>query len=200
MNIRDHPDSDGKKVWLSTTGSPSEVEQLLETASNTEQQIAFALGARSGLRSAEILDVTPDDVVETDAGIMLRVWDGKGGKYRETPIPERLAMQIETVDEYRDEDSDEPIISSIETTRTLRRWIESARDELAEETSDRGWRYLSMHDLRRTWATSLADADVDPLHALDWGGWEDLETFLSHYKGAYSPEAKRRERAKVEWL
>ncbi len=57
------------KVWL----SQNEVEQLLEAADGTQQRIAFALGARCGLRSHEVLDVAPDDVVNTDAGTMLRV-------------------------------------------------------------------------------------------------------------------------------
>jgi len=58
-------------------------------------------------------------------------------------------------------------------------------------------RDLSTHDLRRTWATALAKAEVDPLLALDWGGWEDLEVFQEHSRGAYSPAAQRRARGKV---
>jgi len=44
------------------------------------------------------------------------------------------------------------------------------------------------------------DTFVEALHVLDWRGWEDLETFLNHYKGSYSPEAKKRVHNKVEWL
>ncbi|WP_423997101.1 hypothetical protein [Halorubrum trapanicum] len=61
---------------------------------DTEQTIAFALGARCGLRSAEILDVAPQDVVETDASWVVCVWEGKGNKFRETPGPSDLAMRI----------------------------------------------------------------------------------------------------------
>ena len=64
MNLRPHDDGDGKKVWLSR----DDVDALEETASDTEQRIAFELGVRCGLRSAEILEVAPQDVVETDAG------------------------------------------------------------------------------------------------------------------------------------
>jgi len=59
---------------------------------------------------------------------------------------------------------------------------------------------VSFHDLRRSWATNLAAAGVDPILVLDVGGWADLETFLDHYRGSYSPEAHRREREKVAWL
>lgn len=99
----------------------------------------------------------------------------------------------------RDGGDDDPLLS-VSSTRTLRRWVSRAGDRLANETGEQSWREVSAHDLRRTWATALADAEVDPLLALDWGGWEDLETFLEHYKGAYSSVAQRRAREKVSWL
>jgi integrase len=196
MNLREHDGGNEMKVWLSA----GEADRLMAAADDTEERIAFGLGVRCGLRSVEWLNVVPRDVVDTDAGTMLRVWSGaKGDKFRETPIPSNLATTIRTVADVRDAGPDEPVLS-VESTRTLRRWLASTAEELAEETDDSGWRHLSTHDLRRTWATALADAEVDPLLALEWGGWEDLETFLEHYKGAYSPAAKRRAREKVDWL
>jgi integrase len=194
MNLKDHTNDDGKKVWL----SQREVEQLLEATGHTEQRIAIGLGVRCGLRSAEVLDVAPQDVVDTDAGRMVRVWEGKGDKYRETPIPSELATTIRTIGDVRDEAQDVPVVDV--TTRTLRRWVSSIGDELTAETGEKGWTFLSFHDLRRTWATALRDEGVDAEMALEWGGWEDLETFLEHYKGRYSPEAQRRARNSVEWL
>lgn len=195
MNLREHDDSDGMKVWL----SEDDTTALLDAAKNTEREIAFALAARCGLRSHEILDVTPSHVVKSDAGTMLTVPSGKGDKYRETPIPTALAKQTQTVDEMRDADSGDPIIS-VTTTQSLRNWIQTAREQLADDLDDDRWRQVSFHDLRRTWATSLAEQDVDPLIVCDWGGWSDLDTFLDHYRGVYSPEAQRRERGKVDWL
>lgn len=195
MNLREHDHADGMAVWLSTEDS----DRLIDAADTKEQEIAFSLGVRCGLRSHEILQVRPSDIVDTDAGTMLVIEHGKGDKYRETPIPSDLATMIQTAAEYGDSDADAPIIS-VTSTRSLRRWVKRAADQLADETDDTRWRHLSTHDLRRTWATALADADVDPLLALDWGGWNDLETFLDHYKGAYSPEAQRRNRDKVAWL
>jgi len=184
MFTQPHDDRDDMKVWLSA----DEVELLIDAADGPNQRIAFELGARCGLRSEEISKVTPEDIVETEAGPMLIVPEGKGDKYREAPIPPSLANTIETADEYRDEPSDAPIVTSQSTqsagasTRTLRRWIESAREELAE-TDDPRWEHLTFHDLRRTWATQLKGGDVDALLVCDWGGWEDLETFLEHYRG-----------------
>jgi len=117
---------------------------------------------------------------------MLRVWHGKGDKFRETPVPRDLATTIRTVDDVRDAPTSLSLVE-ITSTRSLRRWVRSAADQLYDETGDAGWDHLGFHDLRRTWATALASDDVDPLLACDWGGWNDLETFLEHYRGATVP-------------
>lgn len=201
MNLREH-DSDkrGMKVWLST----DEIDELLDATEGPSVELALSLAARCGLRSEEVTQVTPRDVRDSDAGSILIVRDGKGGKYRETPIPRDLKNQIETAAEYREEPDDYPIVMNQSsergvTTRTLRRWLQSTREQLAE-TQDQRWSHVSMHDLRRSWATNLKASNVDALLVCDWGGWEDLETFLDAYRGTYAPDAQRREREKVEWL
>ena len=188
MNVVDHPDHDGKKVWL----SDDEVEQLLDVPDDPERTIAFELGVRCGLRSAEILDVTADHIHETDAGDVLEVPEGKGDKYRETPLPPTVKRGIKMSGGDR--------VISVTTTQSLRNWIQDARETLMERTDDDRWRFVSMHDLRRTWASGLASSEVDPLILCQWGGWSDLDTFLEHYNGKYKPEEQERERNKVDWL
>lgn len=117
-----------------------------------------------------------------------------GDKYRETPVPSPLAT-IRTIADVRDAPADTPLVDV--SKRTIRRWVTTAADKLEEQTGDVGWQPLGAHNLRRTWATALANADGDPLLVIDWGGWFDLETFLEHYKCAFSPDAQQRERAKV---
>lgn len=188
-------EKDGRRVWL----SDQEVDRLLEHVDDRQRRIALALGARCGLRSHEVLDVAPAHVVDDDqVGSMIRVVAGKGDKPRETPIPPTLAESIRTVGDVRDAGVDEAIVDR--STRTLRRWVTDAAAELAETTGEDRWRFLSYHDLRRTWAGSLANSDVDEQVALLWGGWADLETFLEHYRGEASPKAQARERDKVGWL
>jgi len=41
---------------------------------------------------------------------------------------------------------------------------------------------------------------VLPSVVMEWGGWEDWETFRNHYLAECSPEALRRERGKLSWL
>lgn len=46
---------------------------------------------------------------------MLRIWEGKGDKYRETPISEPLATKPEAVAYRNDRDPDEPVHSVVST-------------------------------------------------------------------------------------
>ena len=181
MNCEPHDKSDSMMVWL----SEDDVDQLLDAAKDTERRVAFALGARCGLRSHEILEVSPDDLVDTQAGHMLIVKHGKGDKYRETPIPNQLVTQIETIDDYRDDSSDSPILS-VDNTNSLRYWIKTTREQLAEETGDDRWNYVSMHDLRRTWATSLDNQSVDAM--ADSAYWA-LCKLIRQHDPRFNPDA-----------
>lgn len=140
------------------------------------------------------VDIAPEGVVDTEAMMMLSVHHEKSNKCRETPVPDELM----TTSVMSAESADKPLVDV--SKRTLRRWVTRTAEDCEEATGDSGWSYLGMHDLRRTWATSLAEQSVDPLLVLNWGGWEDLETFLDHYRGTYSPEVQRAERGNVDWL
>jgi integrase len=194
MQLRDHPDDDGKRVWL----LEDETDALLDATKNSERKIALALAARCGLRTQEVVDVSPEDIVEGHAGRMIRVWEGKGNKYRETPIPESLADNIEMFVEMRDAGIDENVIAR--STRTLRKWIEDARERAQEQTGDEGWRFVTMHDLRRSWGQQLIESDVEPGMVMLWGGWDNWETFREHYLGQYSAQKQQEERSKVNFL
>ena len=197
MHRQPHDDRDDKMCWLSA----GEVDQFITGVDDTTRRLAFALGLRCGLRSCEIVGVTPDDLTRGPQGPMLNVREdvAKAGKYRETPVPSTLATTIRTVADVRTESDSSPLVGR--STRTLRRWVEQRGDQLARETDTDGWRDVTAHDFRRTWATLLAGHDgVDALLVCQWGGWEDLETFLEHYHGAHSPEVQRQARESVEWL
>mgnify|MGYP002762734665 FL=1 len=182
---------DGFRVWLDQT----EVTKLLSRADGQTEEVAFTLGVRSGLRASEIVAVEAGDVVDTSAGPRVRVFDSKGKQYRETPTTEKIRSTARTYEEL--EGDDRRLVDM--SKRTVQRRLDRVTEELAAEDDDM-WTHVTCHDLRRTWATSLAGSDVDPLLVCDWGGWADLETFLEHYRGTYSPDAQRRELSKVSWL
>lgn len=182
---------DGYRIWL----DQQEVSQLIAQADDQDEEIAFTLAVRSGLRVKEIVGVQSEHVVTTSAGPRVRVYDSKGKKYRETPTTQSIESTARAYEKM-----DGPTAYLVEPSkRTIQRRLDRVTDELAAE-HDEMWQFVTMHDLRRTWATALAAADVDPLLVCDWGGWSDLETFLEHYRGTYSPDAQRRELNKVEWL
>lgn len=184
-------EEDGFRIWL----DQDEVTELLSRAEGQKEELAFTLGVRSGLRCKEIVQVEAKDVVDTSAGPRVRVWDSKGKEYRESPTTESVRSTAQTYAELQGEDT--KLVD--QSKRWVQRHLDRVTEALAEDGDDM-WQYVTPHDLRRTWATSLAAAEVDPLLVCDWGGWSDLETFLEHYRGTYSPDAQRRELQKVGWL
>jgi integrase len=189
MFYKEHENGDGYRVWLSET----ETTDLIDAAPSDKARLAIQLGVRCGLRSDEIVRVASDDVHQTDAGWMLAVDSAKSDTRRQTPAPDVVAGMLRAYGT-----GGEPVIDV--TTRTIRNWVSGAADEIMAAGGQEMWAYVSPHDLRRTWATNLKGADVESLVVCDWGGWSDLETFLQHYRGAFSPEVQREQREKVEWL
>lgn len=113
--------------------------------------------------------MTPDHVVGGgEAGQMLVVPEGKGDKMREAPIPESLADLVDAAASFGGVSEGDVLVDR--STWVLRNWVTGAREELAETTVEERWHYLTFHDLRRTWAGQLANADVDESVALRWGG------------------------------
>jgi hypothetical protein len=49
-------------------------------------------------------------------------------------------------------------------------------------------------------ALDAVDDEVEPGLVMEWGGWEDWETFREAYLGTYSTKSKTRAREKVDWL
>jgi integrase len=192
MRMKDYDDRSGKRVWL----SESELQLLLDhtDTDHPEMDIALLLAARCGLRRREIVDVTPTDLVSTDHGQVVRVWEGKGDKYREVPAPDELPQIVLGLGR----EPDEPLVSVADST--IYDWVKRARERAHAESGDEGWLYVGPHDLRRSWGVRLLEAGVLPSVVMEWGGWEDWQTFRNHYLAEFSPEALRRERGKISWL
>lgn len=195
MFLSPYPEKDGMKVWL----DEREVDAWIAQADDTEQRIAFQLMAYSGLRSKEVLEVTPEHVQQTLAGPRVTVYDGKTG-HRETIASNELLTLANAMEDTHDRGHDDALVS-VSSRRTLRRWTKRAASRMIEITDDPRWGHLTPHDLRGTWVTLLMhDYQVDPLLCCDWGGWEKLETLLEHYRGTYSVNVQRRELSAVPWI
>lgn len=181
----------GKRVWLDREELDLLVGEVV--GGDPRREIAFNLGGRSGLRRGEIVSVTPNDFGHAPEGF-LRVWGDytKRNKYRETPVPEGMAHMIRGMQV----EPDEPVVSVHDDT--VYRWVTDAAEALYGHTGDEGWRFVTPHDLRRTWAAYLLfDCGVLPAVVMNWGGWEDWKTFRDHYLSEMSPAAAERERSKI---
>jgi len=192
MRLKDYDTRDGKRVWL----SERVLQTLLDHADDdhAEMYAALLLAGRCGLRRQEIVDIAPKDLVRTDHGQVVRVWEGKGNKYREVPAPDELlniALGL-------NRDQAESLVTVADST--IYDWTARVRDRCRAATGDEGWQYVGPHDLRRSWGVRLLEAGVLPSVVMEWGGWEDWQTFRDHYLAEFSPEALRRERGKVGWL
>jgi integrase len=185
------------RVWL----SQGEQQQLVDYYSEDPvRRIAMRLGLH-GLRSAEIMGVTRRRFRQLDGAdglYMLKIPEedakktkGPGSNAREAPISEDLYRDAKTYANATNRNLDETLFDV--NQRQVRRWLENARDEFHAEGQKDAWQYLSMHDLRRTWATdtyySLATAGVPSAKELtmSWGGWAMTESgravFTNNYLG-----------------
>jgi integrase len=192
MRLKDYNERDGKRVWL----SEQEMQLLLSKtpANHPQHDAALLLAGRCGLRRQELTDVCPRDLQQTDTGQVVRVWHGKGDKYREVPAPAELwniALGMQRA-------PDEPLVER--DPSTVYTWVRRAAEKCEAETGDHGWSFVGPHDLRRSWGVRLLESGVLPSVVMEWGGWDDWETFRNHYLAEFSPEALRRERGKVSWL
>lgn len=197
MRMKPYPKREGKRVWLST----DEIETILDRAYDTEKTIALKLPALCGLRRKEVVGVTPSDLVTGEKGdYHLRVWEevAKHEHYREPPVPDELATELRTMADLVGLGDDEPFVSV--TDKTVYRWLMRITGVLGEETGDRGWDFVDVHDLRRSWATHILGEGVLPSVVMSWGGWRDWDTFRRHYLGEFSPRVLARERQKVGFL
>ena len=134
-------------------------------------------------------------MVSTSVGPRVRVWHSKVKEYRETPTTKDILAMAETVADLQRPGT--PLVDH--STRWVQRHLSSVTSEPAEQ-GDEMWQYVTPHDIWRTWATLLTVNIDDPLLIMDFGGWEDIETFLGHYRGSYSPAVQRRELSKVDCL
>ena len=192
MRLKDYAERDGKRVWL----SEKELQSLLDTipADKSRERAALILAGRCGLRRQEIVDVTPADLVSNDTGRIVRVWQGKGNKYREVPCPDQLVDIAMTMGNA----PDEPLVDV--DPSTIYDWVQRYAQQRRAESMDEGWKYVGPHDLRRSWGVRVLESGVLPAVVMEWGGWDDWETFRNHYLAEFSPEVIRRERGKVSWL
>ncbi len=164
------------RIWC----SPQEIHDLLTVgATSSDQRIILTLLSR-GLRASEAVKANSETDMFRDArGLILSV-RGKGGKYREVPIPETLA------------NAKFPIIrrGSPISTNTALAWTKEAGERI-------GIKNLSCHDLRRSFCQN-ALRTVPSEMVRQWSGHSSQETFERHYISTNDISFQAHEREKLE--
>ena len=132
MRLKEYESRNGMRVWLSNY----EMRTLIEIAQTPHQRLAFLFGGRVGLRRSEIIQITPNDIVEGPTGKHVRVRAAytKSNQYCEPPIPETVEAIADTL--AFNQTDDEPLIDVDGTT--VYRWIRKAAKKLHSETGDDG--------------------------------------------------------------
>jgi Phage integrase family. len=153
MRLKDYDERDGKRVWL----SERELQLLIDNADegHAEAEAALLLAGRAGLRRTEIVGVTPADIPTTDHGRVIRVWEGKGDKYREVPAPKRLTDILLGMGR----DPGEPIVSC--DPSTIYDWVRRARGRAGARRETRAGS-TSPARPPRSWGVRLLEAGVCP--------------------------------------
>jgi len=174
MRLKDYDSQEGKRVWL----SEKEIQLLLDNVdtNHTEAQLAVRLMARSGLRRQEVTGKPTDDdshgvrfvdVTETETGDVIRVWQGKGDKYREPPAPDGFAREAKVYRQAKGREPDAEIVQA--DPSTLYDWVRRARQRCYAETGDEGWQEVGPHDLRRSWGVGVLESGVLPAVVMEFG-------------------------------
>jgi len=197
MQTRPYESKSGLKIWLNR----DEQRQVLKATEDRierprpERHLAMSLGLH-GLRTEEIVPsdnspgVTEGDVRELagGSGYVLEIAGGKTAtSIREVPLDPDVARDIFSLKRGASKRTDDPLIEM--NKRTIRQWIYDARDTLPEPAASE----LSMHDLRRTWATqtyyalAMQGVPIAETLTMSWGGWAHTstgrETFRNNYLG-----------------
>lgn len=178
--MRTERNKDGTwNVWMTR----EEYREIPRGALSFEREIAIRLMGDCGLRVAEVLDVTPDDISRRKDGrnFKLEVTSGKdttgeyeGGKHRETWMPRELESQIIRYCQDSGIPQDQSLVDK--SVRTLQLWVDDACDEAAEATDDQDYLRVSTHDLRRCWANHLlVEENVSPRIVMALGGWSSYD-------------------------
>lgn len=199
MQLENYHEAEGKRVRL-TEKERDRLLKLYKDKHDPRRYIGLGLMAYCGCRSQEAVDARPTDVIDSDETdrTFLRIYDGKHGSERMTPMSNDFAREIRHYTDTRRIDYRDSILSV--TTRTLRRWVKRAALMRAAKEEDMRWQYVGPHDLRRTWGHLMIEGEVHPALVMEWGGWGDWETFDRHYLGKHSEEVQNRQASRVSWL
>lgn len=170
----------GMKKLPLTDATPARVlsrEELSRVCAHAPEpyHTMFRIYAGTGLRLSELQNVRREDIDLKRELLFVRSRPDtltKSGKDRVVPIPRGLLPAFDSaLDQSQGEFPFRHENGIRRPAHRLRKHLKRAA-ELAEIP---GWKRLRLHDLRHTYATHLAEADVNIRAIQKLGGWSSLE-------------------------
>lgn len=191
MILNEYKNKDGFRIVL----NDDERRKVLSKCNDKDVCNTWILASFCGLRRAEIGSLRYGDILRRDGGdYVVRIKNGKGDKYRETPIPDKYAYKLRAEQEADNkQDTDKIIDKSM-------RHISRRFGDVVDSLDDDRYKHVTLHDGRRTWANALLDQGVQPLQVMEWGGWADWQTFRDHYLTEFTEKKQKEEIEKVDWI
>ena len=155
------------------------LEHLPRTPKGKQLRLACKIAYYGGLRREEALSLKPEHV-EIAAGIILHVYDGKGGKTRETYLPQQMREEMAHFGGFS--------ITENYISVTMRKAIIEIRRALPK------FPRTDFHGLRHSFATNRIRAGVDlPTLQRMMGHSSPTTTMIYTHASDSIPEAMRKE-------
>lgn len=149
---------------------------------NKDSARAWQIACTTGLRRAEIGDLTFNDIDEDQGKHWVDVRHGKGDKHRQTPISRDLAIQIDTIKESQNKRHNDAVVPH--SMRTVSRHLNKACAGLTKVNPD--YDFITLHDARRHFIKRMLENDIPPLLVMQYSGHQSFRVFRDHYLNKYS--------------
>lgn len=172
------------RAKMRTTTIPPETVARLKLMSNPLQLLIIMLGYHAGCRRAEIALAIVSDFDQQAK--TLQIHSVKNSPIRTVPVGPELADYLSTLTAGRKSDEHLTAIATPKGRAVGTAYLNMAWLTLADEAGVSG---LWIHDLRRTWATDLAEvASVSTLMKL--GGWHKLASVAPYLHNSIADQRR----------
>lgn len=156
-----------------------------------DPHLVVALGAYAGLRKAEMLALCWEQVDLVKRLILVQNTDAfttKSGRSRVIPIGDELLRILER---HRPPDATGHVLAPARRSRRRYRW--DFRRTFAKVAAEADVPWLTVHGLRHTYATALAQAGVSLFKIRTWLGHSSLSTteIYAHAAEVFDPDVNR---------
>jgi len=168
------------------TLSPDEIKSLRNACPNAQWRCFLILAAGCGLRRGEITWLRWEDVDLENGIVTIRCTDDHSTKSRRNRIMALHPAWVSELRSLRGLQRD----GFVFTTSTGSRWVNNLNRQFDAIVARAGIAHCTMHDLRRTFGTTLANSKVNQAIVKEMMGHADMATTTTHYTRVLSESVR----------